>query len=65
MSEVPATSHPLGFRPGGEGGTTPALAVAVNAVVDAVAELGITHLDMPTTPYRVWSAIQEAKRRRR
>jgi carbon-monoxide dehydrogenase large subunit len=65
VSEVPATSHPLGFRPGGEGGTTPALAVAVNAVVDAVAELGITHLDMPTTPYRVWSAIQEAKRRRR
>ncbi|HUK60663.1 MAG TPA: xanthine dehydrogenase family protein molybdopterin-binding subunit [Stellaceae bacterium] len=62
LSEVPAPSNRLGVRSGGEGGTTPALAVAVNAVVDALAELGVRHIDMPTTPERVWRAIQEARR---
>jgi aerobic carbon-monoxide dehydrogenase large subunit len=60
ISEVPATSHPQGFRPGGEGGTTPALAVAINAVADALAPLGVHHVDMPATPLRVWQAIQSA-----
>jgi carbon-monoxide dehydrogenase large subunit len=63
LAELKATSHPLGIRPGGEGGTTPALAVAINAIVDALAPLGVTHLDMPATPHRVWQAIQDAKRR--
>jgi len=58
ISEVPSTSNPLGLRGGGEGGTTPALAATVNAVVDALAELGVEHLDMPATPERVWRAIQ-------
>ena len=61
LTEVPATSHPHGIRPGGEGGTTPALAVVVNAIVDALAHLGVTHIEMPTTPERVWRAIQAAK----
>jgi len=56
LSEVPSPTHPLGIRPGGEGGTTPALGVVVNAVVDALAEFGVTHLEMPVTPERVWSA---------
>jgi carbon-monoxide dehydrogenase large subunit len=60
ISEVPATSNPLGLRGGGEGGTTPALAVVVNAIVDALAELGVEHLEMPATPERVWRAIQAA-----
>jgi carbon-monoxide dehydrogenase large subunit len=58
---VPATSHPLGIRPGGEGGCTPALGATMNAIVDALAELGVTHIEMPATPERVWRAIHEAK----
>ncbi len=61
LSEVPSKSHPLGFRGGGEGGITPALGVIINAVVDAVADLGVTHIDMPASPERVWQAIREAK----
>ena len=62
ISEVPSTSNPLGLRGGGEGGTTPALAAVVNAIVDALAELGVEHLEMPATPERVWRAIQAARR---
>jgi aerobic carbon-monoxide dehydrogenase large subunit len=61
ISEVPATSHPLGIRPAGEGGTTPALAVIINAIVDALAEFGVTHVEMPATPERVWRAIRDAR----
>jgi aerobic carbon-monoxide dehydrogenase large subunit len=57
ISEVPSTSHPLGIRGGGEGGTTPALGAVVNAICDALAELGVEHLEMPATPERVWRAI--------
>jgi aerobic carbon-monoxide dehydrogenase large subunit len=60
LSEVPSTNHPLGFRGGGEGGITPALGVIVNAVVDALADLGVTHIDMPASPERVWQALQAA-----
>jgi len=65
LMEVPASSHPMGIRPGGEGGTTPALALMVNAVVDALRGLGVTHVDMPTTPERVWQAIRAARPSRR
>jgi carbon-monoxide dehydrogenase large subunit len=58
LSEVPSTTHPLGFRGGGEGGITPALGVIVNAVVDALAAFGVTHIDMPCSPERVWRAIR-------
>jgi carbon-monoxide dehydrogenase large subunit len=61
LSEVPSTSNPLGLRGGGEGGTTPALGAVVNAIVDALAELGVEHVEMPATPERVWRAIQEAR----
>jgi carbon-monoxide dehydrogenase large subunit len=57
LSEVPSPTHPLGIRPAGEGGTTPALGAVVNAVVDALAEFGVTHIEMPVTPERVWRAI--------
>jgi carbon-monoxide dehydrogenase large subunit len=60
LSEVPSTNHPLGFRGGGEGGITPALGAIINAVVDALADLGVTHIDMPATPERVWRAIRQA-----
>lgn len=57
LSEVPSPTHPLGIRPAGEGGTTPALGVVVNAVVDALAEYGVTHIEMPVTSGRVWRAM--------
>ena len=57
ISEVPSPTHPLGIRPGGEGGTTPALGVVINAIVDALSEYGVTHIEMPATPERVWRAI--------
>jgi aerobic carbon-monoxide dehydrogenase large subunit len=62
ISEVPSTTNPLGLRGGGEGGTTPALAATINAVVDALAEFGVEHMEMPATPERVWRAIQATRR---
>jgi aerobic carbon-monoxide dehydrogenase large subunit len=58
ISEVPTPTHPLGIRPAGEGGTTPALAVTVNAIVDALAAFGVRHIEMPATPERIWRAIR-------
>ncbi|MGC2591960.1 MAG: xanthine dehydrogenase family protein molybdopterin-binding subunit [Xanthobacteraceae bacterium] len=62
ISEVPSSTHPLGIRPAGEGGTVPALAVTVNAIVDALSDLGVRHVEMPATPERVWRAIKDARR---
>jgi carbon-monoxide dehydrogenase large subunit len=62
ISEVPSTTNPLGLRGGGEGGTTPALGAVVNAIVDALGDLGVEHVEMPATPERVWRAIQDARR---
>ena len=61
IGEVPASSHPLGIRPGGEGGTTPALGLVVNAVCHALKGLGVRHVEMPLTPERVWRAIEAAR----
>jgi carbon-monoxide dehydrogenase large subunit len=61
ISETLAPGNKLGVRGGGEGGTTPALAVMVNAVVDALAEFGVTHIEMPMTAERVWRAIRDGK----
>jgi carbon-monoxide dehydrogenase large subunit len=61
LSEVPSSTNRLGVRSGGEGGTTPALAAVINAIVDALSELGVRHIEMPATPERVWRAIQTAR----
>ena len=61
ISEVPSTTNKLGIRAGGEGGTTPSLAIFVNAVVNALSDKGVKHIEMPATPERVWQAIQAAK----
>ena len=61
LSETLAPGNPLGVRGGGEGGTTPALGVVVNAVMDALSEYGVTHIEMPVTAERVWRAIQDGK----
>ena len=59
--EVLSPTNPLGIKAGGEGGTTPAPAVVVSAIVDALHEFGIRDLSMPATPFTVWQAIQNAK----
>jgi len=63
LSEVPSSTHPLGIRPAGEGGTVPALAVIINAIVDALKDFGVRHIEMPATPERVWRAINDARGR--
>jgi len=63
ISEVPSTTNPLGMRGGSEGGITPGLAAVANAIVDALAEFGVEHIELPATPERVWNAIRTARRR--
>lgn len=58
---VPAKSNPLGTKGCGEAGCAGSLSTVVNAVVDALSDYGIKHIDMPLTPERVWRAIQDAK----
>ncbi|MCS7269082.1 MAG: xanthine dehydrogenase family protein molybdopterin-binding subunit [Geminicoccaceae bacterium] len=58
---VPATTNPLGVKGCGEAGITAAPAAVVNAVLDALAPLGVHHLDTPLTPERVWRALSAAK----
>jgi aerobic carbon-monoxide dehydrogenase large subunit len=60
--EVLSPTNPLGIKAGGEGGTTPALAVIVSAILDALRDLGVSDLKMPATPFTVWQAIQDARR---
>ena len=59
---VPTASNPLGAKGAGEAGAVGALPAVINAVVDALAEYGVTHIDMPATPQRVWRALQTSGR---
>ena len=61
VNEVLSPTNPLGVKSAGEGPTTPALAVVVNAIVNALRDLGVDDIEMPATPYRVWQAIQAAE----
>jgi carbon-monoxide dehydrogenase large subunit len=58
---TPSPVNPLGVKGIGEAGTIASAPCIVNAVCDALAPLGITHIDKPLTPARVWAAIQRAK----
>ena len=58
---VPTRLNPLGAKGAGEAGTVGALPAAFNAVMDALAPLGVRELDMPASPVRVWSAIRSAR----
>lgn len=58
---VPARTNSLGVKGCGEAGCAGSLPAVMNAVVDALSEFGITHIDMPATPYRIWQAIQAAR----
>ena len=61
LTEDPTPGNPLRVKGGGEAGITPALAVTMNAILDALKDHGVKHIDMPATPARIWSAIQQAK----
>ena len=57
LNEVPSPTNPLGVKAGGEGGTTPALAVLVNGFVDALRPYGVRDIKMPVTPRKIWELI--------
>jgi carbon-monoxide dehydrogenase large subunit len=59
--EVPTATNPLGVKPGSEGGTAVAPAAVANAIVDALREFGVRHIDLPATPERVWRAISDGR----
>ena len=56
-TETPTDQNPLGVKGIGEAGTIGAIPAAHNAVIDALAHLGVRHLDMPLTPQKIWQAI--------
>jgi carbon-monoxide dehydrogenase large subunit len=58
---VPTKTNPLGVKGAGEAGCVGAMPAVANALVDALSELGIRHVEMPATPERLWRAIKEAK----
>src|SRR5437899_461213 len=58
---VPATTNPLGAKGCGEAGCAGALPSVMNALVDALSEFGIRHIDMPANPERVWQTIRNAR----
>jgi carbon-monoxide dehydrogenase large subunit len=62
LAELPTAANPLGVKGSGQAGCIAAPQTIVNAIVDALAPLGIEHLDMPVTPERVWRAIRGAGR---
>jgi carbon-monoxide dehydrogenase large subunit len=61
LIEVPCGTNPLGVKGAGEAGAVGSPPAVVNAIVDALADAGVTHLDMPATPERVWEALRAAR----
>jgi aerobic carbon-monoxide dehydrogenase large subunit len=62
FSPVPSTTNPLGAKGVGEGGTVAATPTVMNAILDALAPLGVTDLPMPATPERIWRTLREGTR---
>jgi aerobic carbon-monoxide dehydrogenase large subunit len=62
FESTPCLTNPLGVKGVGEGATIGAPPAVMSAILDALRPLGVTHLDMPATPDRVWQAIQGARR---
>ncbi len=58
---TPSPSNPLGVKGVGEAGTIGAPPAVINSIVDALSPYGITHIDMPASPFKVWQAIQNAQ----
>jgi carbon-monoxide dehydrogenase large subunit len=61
LTEVPATTNPLGVKGAGEAGATGAPPAVITAILDALRPLGVDHIDMPATPNRIWYAINAAR----
>jgi aerobic carbon-monoxide dehydrogenase large subunit len=57
---VPTKTNPLGVKGAGEAGSVGAMPAVANAIVDALSDLGVRHIEMPATPERVWRAIRGA-----
>jgi carbon-monoxide dehydrogenase large subunit len=60
-TEVPSPTNPMGVKGIGESGAIASQPAVVNAVVDALSHEGVTHIDMPASPMRVWKALQQAR----
>ncbi|HSL06758.1 MAG TPA: xanthine dehydrogenase family protein molybdopterin-binding subunit [Pseudonocardiaceae bacterium] len=60
-TETPSTTNPLGVKGVGEAGTIASTPAVVNAIIDAVRHLGVTDIEMPCSPQRVWRAVQSAR----
>ena len=61
VEDYPCVTNPLGIKGAGEAGAVAAPPTVINAILDALSPLDVTHIDMPATPERIWRAIQEAK----
>jgi carbon-monoxide dehydrogenase large subunit len=61
MIPVPCRTNPLGMKGAGEAGSIGAPPAVINALVDALAHLGVRHVDMPATPQRLWRILQERR----
>ncbi len=59
-NEIPTKRNPLGVKGAGEAGTVGAMPAMMNAIMNALSDVGVTSLDMPATPDRVWRAIRDA-----
>ena len=62
LTGVPTDANPLGVKGSGQAGAMASPQAVIAAVLDALAHLGVTHIDMPATPERIWRAIQQARR---
>jgi len=60
--EVLSPTNPLGIKAGGEGGTTPAPAAVISAIIDALRGAGVRDISMPATPQKLWRALKEAQK---
>jgi carbon-monoxide dehydrogenase large subunit len=60
---VPTRTNPVGAKGCGEAGFSGGLPTVLNALIDALSEYGIRHIEMPATPARIWQAIQDARQR--
>jgi len=61
IEDIPCKTNPMGIKGAGEAGSIGAPPAVMNALVDALYPYGVTHLDMPATPERIWQAIQDAR----
>jgi carbon-monoxide dehydrogenase large subunit len=61
--EVPCKNNPLGVKGCGEAGSVASPAAVINAIIDALSDLGVRAIDMPATPEKVWQLIQTHSQR--